>query len=153
MKSDKSIELAKLSEQILSILEPDIEKIVAEKKTSFYQTNKEILTRIDPTFYTYYYFFLNFTNFIKTKEYDKNNLNEYIKYNVFAPSIETAEEYGVDLKKLLKNNVALAYITCADHGIMLDDIKPLPDMLSQDITEILGEYDIYTLKGDDIIEM
>lgn len=145
--------LALLSEQILSILEPNIDKIVAEKKTSFYQINKVILTKIDPTFYSYYYFLLELSDSLKTKEYDKNDLNIYIKHNIFAPSIESAEEYGTDLKELLKNDVAIVYITCADHGIMLDDIKPLPDMLSQDITEILGEYNIYTLKGDDIIEM
>lgn len=142
--------LALLSKQILSILEPNVDDIHTEKKTSFYQENKEIFEKIDIGLFIYYRVLLSFSYLLKTKEYDKNTLNEYIKYNVFAPSIESSDKDS-ELKAQIKNDIAVITTACVDHGIKLDNTKLLPEILSQDITEILGEYQIYNIKADDIL--
>ena len=143
--------VALLSKQILSILEPSVDNITEEKKTSFYQENKEIFEKIDIGLFIYYRVLLSLSDLITSKEYNKNDLNKYIKYNVFAPSIESSDNNN-QLKAQIKNDIAVITTACVDHGIKLDDTKLLPEIISQDITEILGEYQIYNIKADDIIE-
>lgn len=142
--------IAILSKQILSILEPNVDDIAEEKKTSFYQENKEIFEKIDIGVFRYYRMLLDLSDFIIAKEYNKNDLNKYLKYNIFAPSIESSDNNG-QLKAQIKNDIAVITTACVDHGIKLDDTKLLPEILSQDITEILGEYQIYNIKADDIL--